>query len=315
MTITTIKFFYNGIKINGEKNLIKLNVWKYEDGTIEIRDDWRLDKDFRQALLEIVDLVEVPERYYGDTETLRVRVNTDNPIYDCFKYMILAAKRKDLKKYGKDYTEIENEVNTLPNTATSADISAAKIYIRNTIENRNAIKKFKEEEEAVKRRATFDAERAEKETILFFNNLYPVSEYAKFKVRICWSEHPAFYDWDDNELILSVKAADAVFKALDKKPDEGGHYKTKFEIIEDGDVKGAYTGRYDLGDNDGGLLKHMESFAKCSFKETRDTEFYAARLEFIRALREDEEKTNDVTVKVADGLTDYIEFFKKNKEQ
>ena len=314
MTITTIKFFYNGIKINGEKNLIKLNVWKYEDGTIGIENDWRFDKEFKNALLEVVDLVRVPERYYGDRDTLRIRVTTDNPIYGCFKYMVLAAKRKDLKKYGKDYTEIENEINTLPNTATWADVAAAKAYIQNVIAEREAAKKAEEEAEAAKRQAIFDAEKAEKETILFLNNLYPVTENAKFKVRICWSEHPAFYDWDDDELILSTKAADAVFKALDKKPEDGGYYKTKFQIIEDGDEENAYTGRYDLGDLDGGLFKHIESFADYEYKVNGDAELYKARLEYILALREDADKTNGVTIKVADGLNDYIENFKKNKE-
>ena len=313
MTITMIKFFYNGVKINGQKNLIKLNVWKYEDGTIEIENDWRLDRDFRDALLEVTDLVTVSARYYGDRDTMRIRVNIENPIYNCFKYMILAAKRKDLKKYGKDYSTIETEINTLPNAANETLVDAAKMYIVNVKAEREAIKKAEEEKEAAKGLAIFEAEKAEKETIITLSNLYPITEDAKYKVRICWSEHPAFYDWADNELEMSVKAADLVLEALDKKPEEGGYYKTKFAIIEDDDEENAYIGRYDLGDGDGGLIKHIEDFAAYAYKDDLCCEEYKAMTDFTAALRA-ETKKNDITVSVADGLAEFIKNFKKNQD-
>ena len=52
MTFTTIKFFYNGIKINGEKALNKMNVYGELDGDIYIIYDWHWTKDFFEAIKE-----------------------------------------------------------------------------------------------------------------------------------------------------------------------------------------------------------------------------------------------------------------------
>lgn len=81
-------------------------------------------------------------------------------------------------------------------------------------------------------------------------------------VVIEWSECPAFYSWKEGELKLSVAAADIILQHYDTAPGDGFcYYKTKFTIYysEDGEEK-AYTGRYDLGDLEGGLLAYLKRY-------------------------------------------------------
>ena len=142
-------------------------------------------------------------------------------------------------------------------------------------------------------------------------NQFPIGD-SKVYVLICWSEHPAFYDWDDNTLKVSVKAAELIFTELDKKPFYGGYYKTKFEIIDDGET--VYTGRYDLGDEEGGLFNHLTGFADYEYKTDKNEENYRERIEFINALVDIYEAQEEVIVEFADGFNEFVENYKKNKK-
>lgn len=139
-------------------------------------------------------------------------------------------------------------------------------------------------------------------------NRFPIS--SNMFVRICWSEHPAFYDWDDNTLEVSVKVAEMIFTELDKKPAEVGYYKTKFEIVVDNET--VYTGRYDLGDEENGMFNHMTSFAEHERKHYNNEEEYAERIEFIKTLINDYENQKEVTVTISDEFKRFVETFKKN---
>ena len=86
-------------------------------------------------------------------------------------------------------------------------------------------------------------------------------------VRICWSECPAFYSWEEGALSLSVAAADIILTHYDQETvadGEHGYYKTKFVIEYTGpdDEPATYEGRYDLGDDDGGLVQHIRAFGE-----------------------------------------------------
>lgn len=85
-------------------------------------------------------------------------------------------------------------------------------------------------------------------------------------VKICWSEHPAFYSWEDNALDLSPAAAEIILGRYDREraeEEKGGYEKTKFLITwtDETGEEHSYEGRYELGDNDGGLAAHIRSFA------------------------------------------------------
>lgn len=81
-------------------------------------------------------------------------------------------------------------------------------------------------------------------------------------VTIHWSECPAFQSWKENELKLSVAAADIILKHFDKRPTDGWcYYKTKFTVdyVIDG-TPGNFTDRYDLGDDIGGLIADIRRY-------------------------------------------------------
>ena len=77
-------------------------------------------------------------------------------------------------------------------------------------------------------------------------------------VTILWSEHSRFHDGET----MRLSEANALIGNLDEATvSEDGYYKTKFRIdfIMDGQPD-YYVGRQDLGDGDGTLIDHIESY-------------------------------------------------------
>lgn len=81
-------------------------------------------------------------------------------------------------------------------------------------------------------------------------------------VTIHWSECPAFYNWGEDQLKLSIAAAEIILRHFDRRPTDGFcYYKTKLtvEYIQDGEP-GSFTDRYDLGDDIGGLIADIRRY-------------------------------------------------------
>ena len=77
-------------------------------------------------------------------------------------------------------------------------------------------------------------------------------------VTILWSEHSRFHDGET----MPFSEANALIESLDRATvSEDGYYKTKFRIdfVMDGQPDN-YIGRQDLGDGDGTLIDHIESY-------------------------------------------------------
>ena len=128
-------------------------------------------------------------------------------------------------------------------------------------------KETKEEEERHKKAiAIFEKEKAAGSKIIEKAMAkYPANPNEN-KVIIHWSEHPAFYDYDeDHPLKLSMKAADIILDTLDyehcKNHPEGGYDKTSYSIETPTGEK-LFKDRYDLGDNNGGLLHELYRYNK-----------------------------------------------------
>ena len=313
MTFTTIKFFYNGIKVNGEKKLTKMNVYGELDGNIYIIYDWHWTKDFFEAIKEIAEYSFEQPQYWGDHGETTITIKKENPIYPCFKYMLIATKIRDYKMgWRKDEAkaaELEEELKKYPKIATEKIVNDAKEYINGVNEEIKRQAEIKRQEEEAERKRVYDEEVSQREIIKKYMNQFPIGN-AKTYVRICWSEHPAFYAWEDNELTLSVKAAELVFTELDKKPFYGGYYKTKFEIIVDDEV--VYIGRYDLGDEENGLFNHITSFAEYEYKTYKNEEEYNELKELIKTLIAAYENQEEIIVTFAEGFKEFIENYKKN---
>lgn len=71
--------------------------------------------------------------------------------------------------------------------------------------------------------------------------------------------------------MLSVPAAERVLSLLDQacadrnqREERGGYYKTSFVLRYTGDdgEPHTYSGRYDLGDDDGGLIAHIRAYGE-----------------------------------------------------
>ena len=320
-TINTVKFFYNGIKINGEKTLIKFKVGCVEnhDGTgyLYFNADYRWDNDLINAMKEIVEYKYTAPRYWGDDGQQWFYIPMESPLYCCFRYMFISAKLHDCKIQNKELEnkELEKELAELPHNAPESVIQWAKEYIQTIDAIRQEEENKKKAKEEAEQKAQFDAERAERFFITDCANRYPIGN-ADTYVEICWSEHPAFYDWDDNELRLSVKAAEEVFKKLDVKCPDGGYYKTKFQIVRGNEI--VYIGRYDLGDEENGLINHLKVFAEYCYNTDHDEDAFIERQELINNLIDlcnNQKEYEIVLVEVAKDLDKIVENYKKSKEE
>ena len=90
------------------------------------------------------------------------------------------------------------------------------------------------------------------------DNFPPPDPNAEPTVTIIWSEHSRFHDGET----MSLSEANALIESLDRATvSEDGYYKTKFRIdfVMDGQPDN-YIGRQDLGDGDGTLIDHIESY-------------------------------------------------------
>lgn len=190
------------------------------------------------------------------------------------------------------------------------------------------------EAENVSRRAEQEAEQAERETVLrrrvagrcFITETeqaHPITPGAPF-VEIPFSENPAFYAFNDQTdktgepLRLSVAAAEIILKHFDEQAaaEDRGYDKTDFVIHYTGDdgEPSTYSGRYDLGDNDGGMIAHIRGFGeflrdKGNFGNGKptdeDKESGAALVEFAAMLEGYTAGGRIVSVEVAPWLAEY----------
>ena len=146
-----------------------------------------------------------------------------------------------------------------PGQPTAADVEACHAL---RLAEENARREKEHEEELQRREKALNEQNNGRRFIEQTAAEHPIEE-GQPVVRIHWSEYPAFYSWKDDELVLSVAAAEIILKTFDeqKRAENGGYYKTKFSIEEDGEV--VYGGgRYDLGDGDGGLCEHIRAFGR-----------------------------------------------------
>ena len=103
-------------------------------------------------------------------------------------------------------------------------------------------------------------------------------------VTILWSEHSHFHDGDT----MSLSEANTLIESLDRATvAEEGYYKTKFRIdfVMDGQPDN-YIGRQDLGDGDGTLIDHIESY-HAHYENNEKWDNYVLRNEGREALEAD----------------------------
>lgn len=289
-----IRIYWNGIKIDGGKLIrcgysIDNNVNHEESVSIYARDYDHLPRDLFEVRNE-------SDSYTDYFENDSAYLTPEHPLYKYFRFAAMKAQARLDRPYCEKLRETLNsgrpepwpghydslrtdiarreqfisdfEKMTDPGQPTAEDLEQID---RQRQEAENA-RKAAEHEEELRQREVYLAQRVNGQRLIKSESeAHPVRENAP-AVLIHWSEHPAFSDYADDSLILSITAAENILRRLDEEQHEtretengrGWYYKTKFTITgkdESGEAFN-YSGRYDLGDGDGGLVQHIRSFGE-----------------------------------------------------
>lgn len=301
---TTIKFFNNGIRINGSRELCKVfySLDGRHDGKpcvmiYERSNNYsiRIPRD----LFAVVNDSDIMTDYFEDD---RAAVFADHPLYGFVRACAIRAWLKQEEPYiqnlrvelaqaeaGKKPSwsrrkpeiiqeELNNreriinercaELAALPQgQPTAADVAQAVAIVAAQREEARRALEAKEAAEQAEREAEFAAQAKEaQEAVERYSKQFPVADGAPYVV-IEWSEHPGIEDG----LTLSVPAAERVLAQLDaaradrnRVKNSGGYDKTSFTVhyLGDDGEWDTYGGRYDLGDDEGGLIAHIRSFGE-----------------------------------------------------
>ena len=350
MKTTSIKFFYNGIKLNGENKLLKC-FYSIDNSTAEsgpcVTIYARGYDDLPRDMFPVENDTDIYTDYFdSDRATL-------TPAHPLYKYARAAAIKADLRdsvpyleklertlnsgklapwqnaetlkidvesrraKVEQYRAELEQLPKTHPTAADLAEIDAMKTAAENARRAREQAEQLEAREKTLRQRAEGRA------YIEGIAQQHPITEGAPY-VEIPFSENPAFYVFNDQNsktgepLRLSVAAAEIVLKHFDEQAaaEDRGYDKTDFVIhyIDDDGEPSTYSGRYDLGDNDGGMIAHIRSFGeflrdKGNFgngnPSPEDKETGAALVEFAAMLEGYTAGGRVVSVDFAPWLDDY----------
>lgn len=316
----SIRFFWNGIKVNGGKLIRCFYFTDSNSVTISARDYADLPRDMFKVKNE-TDLY--TDYFDSDSATL-------TPAHPLYKYARAAALKsamrgepeyiakleqdaRDAQQPGRYHwrkpedirAEIDRrqaqldrnaaELATLPKGhPTAADVEAVH-EMNNAAESARLAREHAAELERREK-----AIRTRNENRAFIEQTaaaHPIKDGAPV-VTVEWSENGAF----DDGMKFSVAAAEIIFKTLDEQnhnDQERGYDKTRF-LIEYTDENGepsTYEGRYDLGDNEGGLIAHIRDFG----------EFLRDKGRFGTGPIDEDRETGAAIVALADLLEQYTE--------
>ena len=294
MKTEKILFYYNGIKVNGEK-LTRCHYYHDTDSdaiTIYARDYKGLPRD----LFPVVNNSDCYTDYFEED---RATLTPEHPLH---KYAAHAARLADLHeaRHAADYytARAEKRANVAPDmakwykeetekeAAKAAEIAAEIKRIGDpgqpTAADLAAIDKARQEAENARKAAELAEEQAARERYQaqkiegrdFCDAMaekYPIKDGAPVIV-IGFSESP-YLQMIGAPRQFSFTAGAEILKHFDELNAEAkargeflGYDKTDFTVIytdpdHPDDEPSRYEGRYDLGDDDGGIIKHIEAYA------------------------------------------------------
>lgn len=343
----SIRFYYNGLRVNGERKLTRCRY------SLDNRHDGAecvtiYAKGYDDLPRDIFPVENDSDSYTDYFEHDRATLFPDHPLYKFARYAAMKANAcgntKSIERVSKKISGMSREpwagyINTLkadiarwqreiadfnaaedPGQPTAADVEACHAL---RLAEENARREKEHEEELQRREKALNEQNNGRRFIEQTAAEHPIEE-GQPVVRIHWSEHPAFYGWKDDELVLSVAAAEIILKTFDeqKRAENGGYYKTKFSIEEDGEV--VYGGgRYDLGDGDGGLCEHIRSFGRyqmehghCGQEPTEEDKQEGAKIvEFANRLQSYTPGGYIESVEPAPYINTILEALQKKREE
>lgn len=263
----SIKIYYNGLRIEGSKELIKLYYTLSSDGNSVSFYACNYDHIPRDYAFCVRNESDSMTDYF---ESDHGNITSEHPLFKFFKYAALKESNQNHKRVLKSshYNEQQKQqsreaIAEFEKIANPGQPSAEDMQkLEQFIEDIKKAAEQKRNEEQEQRMTDMMIEKLETEiTIKRWTEEYPLVE-GEVKVTIPYSERPGI----DRISVWSLKAADNIFRELDEREHakHAGYDKTDF-LIEWGDPENGgirWQGRYDIGDGEGGLLKHIYNFAE-----------------------------------------------------
>lgn len=294
MKTTSIKFYYNGLRLNGSRTLVKCsysidNSRRTASPCVTICADrgGNLPRD----LFPVENDTDIMTDYFDND---RATITAAHPLYPfaraaAVKYEINLlktsqryAEKRAAGGYMADYyakeaarlagriEQLHAELAALPATQPAA--ADREAVAAQNLEAENARRRAEQEAEQAEREAVLRCRVAGRCFITETEQAHPINPGAPF-VEIPFSENPAFYVCTDQAgktgepLRLSVAAAEIIIRHYDAEvyadPDSA-YDKTDFVIhyTDEHGQPSTYSGRYDLGCDAGGLVSHIRNFGE-----------------------------------------------------
>lgn len=281
-----IKFYWNGFKMAGSDKLQKCFYSIYGESITIYAADY--GASLPRDIFDVENETDTMTDYFEKDHAI---VTPEHPLYKYIRFAAMAEAAHDVKRRIKwiegriakgtriDYTDdiarakkqiAEFEAMTNPGDPTAADLEAIRENARRAQEEKEAAERA--EMEAHERHV----EQVRNDGLKFIEetrDAHPVNVDKKEPVIIIkWSEYPGFYAFD-GDIVLSVTAAEIIINKFEsdliayrrENDKEIGYYKTEFVIkyYDEGEEEAStYTGRYDLGDQDGGIVEHIRAFGR-----------------------------------------------------
>lgn len=294
------RFHVHGITVDGGKQIPVHYGLGADSVTIYARDY----KDLPRRWLPVVNNSDGMTDYF---ENERATLGADHPLYRFARWAALKAAATGAGCYRADpNAAAELAATKNPGHPGPEDLAAVDAW---TAAQEAAAKAAQEAELDAARREAEKLAAAGEEIIRAALDTYPLRP-GDPSVTVEWSEAGAFRSWGDGAPVMSIAAAETAFRKLDAMRHAsglGGYDKTKFRIdyTRDGEPCG-YTGRYDLGDNDGGIIAHIRALAEYDAKRATTDEAKqsaAARAAVADFLEEYTPGGRVVSVKLAPWLS------------
>ena len=314
-----VRIYYNGIKIDGGELIrcfysLDNNTTGKKSVSISARDYAHLPAD----LFEVHNKTDIYTDYFDND---RAYLTEEHPLFKYFYYAGMKESARSAKKHIEYLEKCLSERERWPGQHEyyRDQIAEDKKRIEKfnntedpgqpTQEDLNKINMMWQEKENARIAAEHEAEIKERERIACKrgNGLHLIHEETEKHpikegepiVLINWSEHVALGEFADNTLKLSVTAAEHILSAFDKEVNQEGrgYDKTRFTITgtDETGEQFSYDGRYDLGDNDGGLIQHIRGIGEWDLTH-----------EYNGAIKANPDETND-RIKFADYLAQFVE--------
>ena len=320
-----IKFYWNGIKVDGGR-LLPCYFWM-DENSVQIS-----AKNYKHLPREYFAVKNDSDPYTDYFDSDHATLTPGHPLYRFARYVALKGiMNSKTYRVPTDAQKAEWSRMKDPGQPTAADIQAVEDM---KLAQENA-RKAKEQAEELERREQMLRERAEgRNYIESVMEQWPLQN-GEPSVEIPFSENPAFYSWTTSidqtvteikvnadgtteeqtkvvtprrRLVMSVAAAEIVLKHYDEQEHAKhcGYDKTDFVIrwTDEAGEEQTYSGRYDLGDNDGGLIEHIRAFGR-SIRQDEDAQ--AQICELADMLEQYTAGGRVVSVEVAPQIVDFMQ--------